>query len=267
MKSYKQVFSELKTKKQGALAPFVVIGDPDYLTSLEIVKKIVDAGADILELGLPFSDPIADGPTIQAANVRALNNGINTDKTFEYIKEVREYSDIPIGILTYYNLAYQRGLDRFYSDCKKSGINSLLIADMPIEESETVIKASCENEINTVFMVSQLTDNERIKKIAQRTTGFIYAVARLGVTGAKSNLKKSALKLVKRVKSQTDKPICVGFGLSRGHQLREVIKAGADGVIIGSALIDLIEKNLGDNVKMMSELYDYVKELKRGTLI
>src|SRR3989338_7893313 len=126
MASYKETFKKLKSKNEGALVAFTVIGDPDYKTSIEIVKTIIDSGADILELGLPFSDPIADGRTIQAADVRALNNGMNTDKAFEFVRDLRKYTDIPIGFLTYYNLVYQRGLEKFYQDAHKSGVNSIL---------------------------------------------------------------------------------------------------------------------------------------------
>ncbi|MAG91572.1 tryptophan synthase subunit alpha [Candidatus Woesearchaeota archaeon] len=267
MKSYKEVFKKLKSKKQGALIAFTVIGDPNYKTSLEIVKKIIDAGADILELGLPFSDPIADGPTIQSANLRALNNGINTDKAFDFVKEIRNYSDIPVGILTYYNLVYQRGINKFYSDAKEVGVNSILISDLPIEESEIISKYSKENKVDTVFMISQLTDDDRIKKIAEKTTGFIYAVARLGVTGAQSSLEESTLTMVKNIRNLTSNPVCVGFGLSKPSQVSDIIKAGADGAIIGSAIVDLIAKNLDNKEEMLSKVQNYVGELKKSTLI
>src|SRR3989338_10357786 len=137
MKSYQQVFSELRDK--GALVPFIVIGDPDYETSLNIAKKIVDSGADILELGIPFSGPIADGPTIQEADIRALKSGMNTDGFFEFVSDLRKHTDIPIGVLSYYNLIYQRGIEKFCIDSGKAGINSILIADMTIEESDSMI--------------------------------------------------------------------------------------------------------------------------------
>src|SRR3989338_5983986 len=148
MKSYKEVFAELRNKKEGALAAFVVIGDPDYETSLEVVKQIADSGADILELGIPFSDPIADGKTIQAADVRALESGMNTDKAFEFVNDLRRCTDIPIGFLTYYNLVYQRGPEKFYHDSRKAGVNSVLVADLSIEEADDVIKVSNKTEVD-----------------------------------------------------------------------------------------------------------------------
>lgn len=265
MRTYKQIFSKLKNKKEGALVAFAVIGDPDYRTSLEIIKKIVDAGADLLELGLPFSDPIADGPTIQAADMRALNSGINTDRAFDFVRELREYNDIPIGLLSYVNLIYQRGIERFYNDAIKAGVNSILMADLPIEEYQGAFRYSKKNNIDTVFMISPLTNNYRIRKIAKNTTGFIYVVSRLGVTGAKSNLENSTLSLIKRIRQFTNKPLCAGFGISKPEHVKSVIKAGADGAIVGSAIVDLIAKNINSKDKMLSEIYHYVKEMKEAT--
>ena len=265
MKSYKETFENLKNKNEGALVAFIVIGDPGYKISLEITKKIIEAGADILELGLPFSDPIADGPTIQAADVRALNSGINTDKVFEFVKELRKYTDIPIGVLSYANLIYQRGIKKFYSDSRKAGISSILIADMPIEEYNTALDYAKNNNVETIFMISPLTSNHRIKKIAKNATGFIYVVSRLGVTGVKSNLEKSTLSLIKRIRKFTDKPLCIGFGISKTEHVKSVIKAGADGAIVGSAIVDLIAKNLNSKDKMFHEIYNYVKSMKDAT--
>src|SRR3989338_6546326 len=146
MNLYKKTFNELKKKNEGALAAFTVIGDPTYKTSLDIVKNIIDARADILELGIPFSDPIADGKTIQAADMRALKSGMNTDKAFDLIKSVRKYNDnIPIGLLVYGNLIYQRGINKFYDDAARAGVNSILVADVPIEEADYYIKAARKN--------------------------------------------------------------------------------------------------------------------------
>ncbi len=263
MASYKKTFEELKAKNQGALAAFTVIGDPDYKTSIEIIKKIIDSGADILELGLPFSDPIADGPTIQAADIRALKNGMNTDRAFDLLKEIRRYNDkAPIGLLVYGNLILQRGIETFYSDAAKAGVNSILAADIPIEEADDYIQAAEKNGIDTVFIISPLTSEERIKKIAGKTTGFIYAVSRLGVTGAKSTLQNSTLELVKRIKKFSDKPLCVGFGISKPEHAQAVINAGADGAIVGSAIVDLIAQNLNKTNEILSSIERYTKAMK-----
>ena len=265
MASYKETFAELKKKKQGALVAFTVIGDPDYKTSLDIVKKIIDSGADILELGLPFSDPIADGPTIQAADMRSLANGMNTDMVFEFLKEIRKYNGkIPIGLLVYGNLMLQRGIEKFYSDAAASCVNSVLAADVPIEEADDYIKAAKSNKVDTVFIISPLTSDERIKKISERTTGFVYVVSRLGVTGAKSNLENSTLELIKRIRKFTDKPLCVGFGISMPEHVKSVINAGADGAIVGSVIVDLIEKRMGKKDRMMNELSSCIYDLKQA---
>ncbi len=266
MASYKETFSELKKKKHGALAAFTVIGDPDYKTSIEIVKKIIDSGADILELGLPFSDPIADGPTIQAADMRALKSGMNTDEAFHFLKEIRQYNGkIPIGLLVYGNLILQRGIDNFYKDAAKSGVNSVLAADIPIEEADEYIESAKRNNIGTVFIVSPLTPDERIEKITDKTTGFVYAVSRLGVTGARATLENSTLEMIKRIKKNTKTPLCVGFGISKPEHVKSVIKAGADGAIIGSSIVHLIEKNLGTKNGILGEIGSYIGIMKAAT--
>ena len=267
MISYKEAFRSLKNKKEGALVCFIVIGDPDYETSLKIAKTIVNAGADILELGLPFSDPIADGPSIQAADIRALNNGMNTDKVFEYIKELRKFTDVPIGLLSYYNLIYQYGMQKFYEKAFIMGVNSILVADMPIEESDSAVAHSEKNKIDTAFMISPITGNKRIKEITDKVTGFIYAVSRLGITGARRDLEKSTLNFIRRIRQFTNKPICVGFGISRPQHVRDIIKAGADGAIVGSAIVDIIARNLQNKDKMLKEIKIYVNQLKSATRI
>ena len=264
MKTYKEVFDKLKKDKKGALVAFIVAGDPDYETSLKIAKSICDAGADVLEIGLPFSDPIADGKTIQAADIRALDNGMNTDRFFDFISDLRKHTNVPIGVLSYYNLIYQRGIEKFCIDSKKAGINSILIADMTIEESDSIISNAKKHSVETVFMITPLTNDSRIKEISSRSTGFIYLVSRLGVTGARGDLGKSTLDLIKRVRKFTSKPLCVGFGISNANHVKDVINAGADGAIVGSAIVKIIEENLYDKEKMMEKVKGFVKGLKRN---
>ncbi|MCK5282699.1 MAG: tryptophan synthase subunit alpha [Nanoarchaeota archaeon] len=263
--SYKKTFSELKKKKQKALIPFVVIGDPDYETSLRIVRTIVEAGADILELGFPFSDPIADGPIIQSADVRALESGINTDSCLRFIKEVRTFTDIPIGLLVHYNLIYQRRIDKFFEDCKGAGVTSVLAADVPIEESDLIIKAARKNNVDTVFIVSPLTEGKRLEKILKNCRGFVYIVSRLGVTGARDDLQESTLSLIKRIRTKTNLPLCVGFGISKPEHVRAVLEAGADGAIVGSAIVKIIEKNPDNKNRMLGELRSFVDNMKAAT--
>ena len=265
MKNYHETFQKLKSRKEGALMPFTVIGYPNYSASLKIALAMVSAGADMLELGLPFSDPIADGPTIQAANNEALANGMNTDKVFGFVRELRKKTDVPIGLLAYYNLIYQRGTEKFYRDARESGVNSVLIADMPVEEFDEVMNHSKKNNIDAVLMASPLSGSKRIKKIAEMSTGFIYAVSRLGVTGARAGLDKTAVELIKKIRKATDKPICLGFGISRPENVQAAINAGADGAIVGSAVIDLIRKCKGER-EMLAQLSDYISSLKKATL-
>lgn len=262
---YENKFEELKRNNEGALIPFVVIGDPDYETSLEIVKSLVKSGADILELGLAFSDPIADGPTIQLADKRVLDKKINTDRVFDFIKEVRKFTDIPIGLLVYYNLVYQRGIEKFYIDANNAGVDSILIADMPIEEAEQVVRISEENQIGQIFIVSPLTSKERLVEIAKKGRGFIYVVSRLGVTGARDDMQQGTIELLKRIRPHTNLKLCVGFGISKPEHVKAVLNAGADGAITGSAIVKIIENNLGNKEKMLQEICNFIKEMKEAT--
>ena len=259
MKSYKQVFAELK---HAAVIPFFVIGDPDYKTSLKIVKSAIDAGADLLELGIPFSDPIADGPTIQKADIRSLKNGMTVKKALAFITEIKKYKDIPIGLLMYYNLIFQYGTEKFFRNCHKAGVNSVLVADLSIDDANEIIGPAKKAGLDTVFMVTPNTIKVRLKLIASKTTGFIYAVSLLGVTGSRKQLSTSVKGLISRIKKETDVPVCVGFGISTPEHAAKVAKAGADGVIIGSKIVSLIEDNLKDKKKCLSEISMFIKRVK-----
>ncbi len=262
MKTYAQTFKELK---RSAIIPFFVIGDPDYDTSLSIVKTAIDAGADILELGIAFSDPIADGPTIQKADIRALAAGMNIKRALQFVREIKNYKDIPIGLLMYYNLVYQYGVEKFFNDFHAAGVNSVLIADLSIDDADEVLAPAKKAGLETVFMVTPVTNDERIKLIASHTTGFIYTVSTLGVTGARQTLSNMVKPLIKTIKSITDIPVCVGFGISNPKQAAEVASAGADGVIIGSAIVKIIEDNLADKKQMLDNVKNFVAAIKNAT--
>jgi tryptophan synthase alpha chain len=259
MKTYKQTFSELN---HAAVIPFFVIGDPDYDTSLAIVKAAADAGADILELGIPFSDPIADGPTIQKADIRSLRSGMTVKKALEFIRQIKKYKDIPIGLLMYYNLIYQYGIKQFFSDFHKAGVNSVLVADLSIDDADEVVGPAAKAGLDTVFMVTPNTEPDRMKLIASKTTGFIYTVSLLGVTGSRDKLSDSVEGLVKKLKKLTDVPVCVGFGISKPEHAAVVAKAGADGVIIGSKIVAVIEDNLKNKNKCLSEISKFIASVK-----
>lgn len=259
MKTYKQVFSELN---RAALIPFFVTGDPDFDTSLTIVKTAIDAGADILELGIPFSDPIADGPTIQKAGIRAMKSGMNLGKALEFIRKVKDYKDIPIGLLMYYNLVYQYGIEKFFNDFHKAGVSSVLVADLSIDDADEIIGPAGSAGLDTVFMVTPVTELKRMKLIASKTTGFIYTVSLLGVTGSRENLSDTIEGLVGKLKKLTSVPVCVGFGISKAEHAAAVAKAGADGVIIGSKIVGLIENNLDDRDKMLAGISTFLGEVR-----
>ncbi len=262
MKSYRDVFSELSKQNQAALIPFFVVGDPDFDTSLALVKAAIDAGADILELGIPFSDPIADGPTIQKADIRAARSGMNVHRALDFIKATKSYRDIPVGLLVYYNLISHYGTERFFQDFHAAGVNSVLVADLSIDDADEVTGPAQAAGLDTVFMVTPNTAPERMKRIAARTSGFIYTVSLLGVTGSRDTLSGTVEGLVRHLKALGDVPVCVGFGISRPEHARAVAEAGADGVIIGSRIVDMIEANLGNRAKMLAEVTGFLREVK-----
>jgi len=261
MNTYKQTFSGLN---HAALIPFFVVGDPDFDTSLAVVKAAIDAGADILELGIPFSDPIADGPTIQKADIRAMKNGMNVAGALEFIRQIKEYKDIPIGLLMYYNLIYQYGTEKFFDDFHRAGVNSVLVADLSIDDSDEIISPAVSAGLDTVFMITPNTEPERMKLIASRTTGFIYAVSVLGVTGSRDQLSGTIEGLIGGLKKLTSVPICVGFGISKPEHAVAVSQAGADGIIIGSKVVSLIESNLGDMDKMVGDISAFLVQVKNA---
>ncbi len=259
MKSYQDV---LGNNKPTALIPFFVLGDPDVDTSLAVIKAAVDAGADVLELGIPFSDPIADGPTIQKADIRALENGMTVHKALDVIRTIRAYTDVPIGLLMYYNLVYHYGREAFYRDFAAAGINSVLIADTSIDDADEVVPAARAAGLDTVFMVTPNTAPQRRQRIAAQTTGFIYTVSVMGVTGSRTELSDAVKPLVADLKSITDKPVCVGFGISSPEHAATVAQAGAQGVIIGSKIVSLMENNLGDSTSMIEAVQTFIRAVK-----
>ena len=263
--SYDEMFQDLKRKGEGAFIPFIVAGDPDFETSINIVKKFIENGADALEIGFPFSDPVADGPSVQAADLRSLESGMTTDGCFEFINKIREFTSIPIGLLVYYNLIYKRGIENFYRIASEVGVTGILAADLPPEEAETAVEMARKYNLDQIFMVAQTTKNERIDKIVKLGSGFLYVVAVMGVTGARSDIKTSTVELIKRVKNHTDLPLAVGFGISKPEHVKDVIKSGADGAIVASAIIDITTKNINNMDNALEEIGSFCCELKKST--
>jgi tryptophan synthase alpha chain len=261
MTSYKDTF---KTLNRAALIPFFVIGDPDEQTSLAIIKAAIDAGADILELGIPFSDPVADGPTIQKADVRALQAGMTPRKAIAFIAKVSAYKPIPIGLLVYYNLIYQYGVEAFFHDFKQAGGTSVLVADLSIDDAEEIAPAALAAGLETVFMATPNCPDDRLEKIVKHTTGFVYTVSLLGTTGERQGLSTRVKPLIERLKQLTQTPVCVGFGISSPEHARQIAAAGADGVIIGSRIVKIIEEHLTDPSKICEQIDIFLTETRKA---
>jgi len=251
-------------QKKPAFIGFTVAGDPDKDTCIRAAMALIDGGTDILELGVPFSDPVADGPTIQKADERSLAAGTKVYTVFEIVRELRKKTDIPIVFLTYYNMVYHRGIDRFYKEACEAGVDGILIADMPVEESDDVYETAIRYGIDPIFLITQTTSDERIKKIASRAHGYLYLVAVLGVTGVRDTVSSGAIDLLQRVRKHTEIPLALGFGISTPDHARVCAEAGADGVIVGSAIVDIVGKNLGNPDKMERDLKTYVVQMKKA---
>ena len=257
---YEITFDALKKRNEAAFIPFAVAGDPDPDKSEEIFRAYIDGGADILEIGYPFSDPIADGPVNQRASQRAIRNGMDHEKFFKLVKKLRSCSDIPVGILLYANTILHLGTDLFCRKASDAGIDSILVADMPPEESEVLQSSMEKHGIGRVFIVSELTPQNRIKYICSQIDSFVYVVSRLGATGTDLKFSDSISGTISRLKTETDKPLAVGFGISSAEHVRKVTQCGADGVIVGSALVKNIElsyKNANFLDKLREQVFDY----------
>jgi tryptophan synthase alpha chain len=259
-------FSELKLKKQKGLICYVIGGYPDPITSEKIISSIVDGGADIIEIGIPFSDPIADGPIIQEASFRALQNGINPDICLNLIKKTRKrYPDLPIVIMTYSNILQKKGFKKFMEMAKDVGTDGFILPDMTIEESEEYLEYSKNLELASVFLVAPNTSNFRIKKTLDVSTGFVYVVSVYGITGVRNSFNKYTLTAIRNIKklSSSKNNISVGFGISTPHHIKLMSNFGADAVIVGSAIIQMINSNKDNNIHhLRNKLKNYVITLK-----
>jgi tryptophan synthase alpha chain len=255
------VFSRLK---RPAFIGFTVAGDPDKETGIRAAMALIAGGTDILELGVPFSDPVADGPTIQKADERSLAGGTKVDTVFAIVRELRKKTNVPIVFLVYYNMVYHRGIEKFYKEACEAGVDGILIADMPVEESDDVYETSLRYGIDQIFLITQTTSDERIKKITARAHGYLYLVAVLGVTGVRDKVSSGAIDLLHRVRKHTAIPLALGFGIATPDHAKTCAEAGADGVIVGSAIVDIIGSNLGNPNNMERDLKTYVARMKKG---
>lgn len=249
-----QKFQELKSKKQKAFIAYITAGDPSLQLTEELVLAFEKAGVDIIELGIPFSDPMADGTTIQAASQRALNNGMTLAKIFDLVKRLRVKTEIPIALMGYYNPIFSYGDENFIKRCKEIGIDGLIIPDLPPEEAKILCDAAKRADIGTVFFIAPTTTDDRLKANTKASTGFVYYVSLAGVTGTKQAVASDVVKQIKRAKQYTDKPICAGFGITDANQAK-AIATYADGIIVGSAIIKKIQEHVGhkDCVEKVSQ--------------
>ncbi len=244
----------LRTRGQGAFVPFLVLGDPDPETSLALVDRLVDAGADMLELGFPFSDPPADGPVIQAADQRALAAGTTPPLAFELLARIQRRHDIPVGLLVYYNLVLQFGVEAFYARCAGTGVDGVLVADLPLEECGDAVAAARDAGVAPVFIGSALSTDARLAALAGVAQGYLYAVTRVGVTGAEEALDARLAHDLARFRRGVGLPVLAGFGISTPGDVAQVITAGADGAISGSALVRRVAAHLDDPETMLQQV-------------
>jgi tryptophan synthase alpha chain len=253
-----QTFRRLKDQGRRALIPFVVAGDPNLETTQALVYEMAERGADIIELGVPFSDPLADGPTIQNGSQRALQNGTSLKKIFSLTKGLKGIVP-PLVLMTYFNPVFQYGLEAFAKECRKSGIEGVIIPDLPPEEAGPWVREAREVDLDTIFLIAPTSPPERIKKINASCRGFIYYVSVTGVTGVRRGLPEGVERSIKRIREESKKPIAFGFGVSGPDQVRRIIRF-ADGVIVGSAIVKIIEENLG-RLNLIAKVGDFISTL------
>ncbi len=239
-----------------AFIAFITAGDPDLETTYQCILEMEKAGASLIEIGIPFSDPVAEGPVIQGANIRALNGGVNTSKVFELVEKVRQVSQIPLCFMTYYNVVFHYGVEKFMARCQEVGIDGLILPDLSFEESDEVNQFKEKYDLELISFVAPTSSN-RVKMIARQAKGFIYLVSSMGVTGTRSSFAGGLEELVQLIKQETNTPVAIGFGINTPDQVREFSQY-CDGVIVGSAIVKIIEKHGPDAPK---HVYEYVKEM------
>ena len=266
MSKIKEKFLELEEKNQKALIAYIMTGFPNDKATISTVRGLVKGGIDIIELGFPFSDPLADGPVIQNASTVSLEKGTKISTFFNTVKKIRKETDIPLVLMTYTNILYHTGYSKFIKDAKKSGIDGFILPDMSIEESKEYLDAA-KNNVDTIFLISPNTSKTRIQKIANASSGFLYLVAVFGTTGIKTGIKNYTIKAIKEARKQTKGkiPIGVGFGISTPKDVRKYISVGADAVIVGSAYLKIIEKTPQN--KLESKIVLFTKNLKKQTIL
>jgi tryptophan synthase alpha chain len=243
-------FKELRSKKKKAFIAYITAGDPDLGTTKKLVMALEASGADIIELGIPFSDPIADGPTIQAASYRALLKKTGLSNIFDAVSELRAHTEVPIVFMTYYNPVLKYGPASFFESCSKNGVDGVIVPDLPFEEAGELIKLGRKSGVSTIFLAAPTSSRERMRKIAKISSGFVYYVSLTGVTGSGESLQSEISRNVRILRSFTKKPVAVGFGVSNPAQARRIARS-ADGVIVGSAIVKIVAEK-GDIISKVS---------------
>lgn len=256
-----RLFERLKEQKKKGFIAFVTAGDPDIPTTKKIIRELERSGADMIELGIPFSDPMADGPTIQASYERAVKGGVHLTDVLKLVEEVRKTSEIPLVLFGYYNPVFNYGLKKFAKDAAHAGADGVLIVDLPPEESDELKAELDRNGVDLIFLLTPTSDEGRMNLVASKASGFIYFVSVTGVTGARSAVSSDIHKFVRRVRKHTDLPLGVGFGISTPEQAKEVCRS-ADAAVVGSAIVSVIARNKGP--RLIKELGSFVSGLKRG---
>ncbi len=253
-------------EEDGALIAYIMGGDPDIETTERVVDALIAGGADIIELGIPFSDPIADGKSIQEAAVRSLAAGTKPSDVLGAVARLKKKHSTPIAIMTYYNILYSPGLDRFLSEAKKASVDALIVPDLPLDETEDYSRLARKYSLDTILLAAPTTSPARMKSLVKHSTGFLYLVSLLGVTGARSQLGDATLELVKEAKRMTRGkiPLGVGFGISKPEHVRAVLAAGADAVIVGSSIVNMVSSGK-PKAAMLKDVENYARTLKTAT--
>ena len=266
MSNIKNVFKASKIKKQGVLIGYITAVDPNPKNTPFIADMLIEGGVDILELGIPFSDPIADGPTIQAASLRALNAGTTPKQVLEIAGKIKKKHETPIAILTYYNPIFKMGLENFFNLLKKNSIDGVVIPDLPIEEAMEYCAIARKYSVDTIFLATPSTSEKRLIKIIKNSSGFLYLVSHFGVTGTQEKLQESTIELIKKILPKTINkiPLAVGFGISTPSQAKSIFKNGSDGVIVGSAFVKIIQENLQNQEIMLKRIKKFAYDLKES---
>ncbi|XP_051143432.1 tryptophan synthase alpha chain [Andrographis paniculata] len=259
--SISETFTKLKQRGEVALIPYITAGDPDLSITAEALKILDSSGSDIIELGVPYSDPLADGPVIQGAATRALAKGTTFEKIIDMLKDVVPQLSCPIALFTYYNPILKRGVEKFMTTLKDTGVHGVVVPDVPLEETQILRKEASSKNIELVLLTTPTTPAERMKAIAEASEGFLYLVSSVGVTGARSSVSQRVESLLRDIKESTNKPVAVGFGISKPEHVKQVAEWGADGVIVGSAIVRLLGEAKSPE-QGLKELETFTKSLK-----